>query len=108
MSYTPTDWKNGDIITEERLDHMEQGIADANSGGGVLTVHDIEGTLDKTWQEIHDALLSGGAVAVYENDGIAVFVFAGSNGSEYHVDTVIGYEYYTETTDGYPACRGED
>ena len=25
------------------------------SGGGVLVVHDVNGTLDKTWQEINDA-----------------------------------------------------
>lgn len=28
--------------------------ASGSSGGGVLVVHDVEGTLDKTWQEIHD------------------------------------------------------
>lgn len=26
-----------------------------SSGGGVLVVHDVDGTLDKTWQEIADA-----------------------------------------------------
>jgi hypothetical protein len=71
-------------------------------GGGVLVVHDTDGTLDKTWQEIHDAMLSGGAVYVYSNGGISVFVFAGSNGSQYHVDTASGDEFYTSTTDGYP------
>lgn len=42
---------------EEIVDSMASG-----SGGGVLVVHDVDGTLDKTWQEIHDAMLSGGAV----------------------------------------------
>lgn len=37
------------------------------SGGGVLVVHDVDGTLDKTWQEIFDAMLSGGA-AVQTNE----------------------------------------
>lgn len=30
-----------------------------SSGGGVLVVHEVNGTLDKTWQEITNALKSG-------------------------------------------------
>lgn len=65
MSYTPTDWKSGDTITSEKLNKMEQGIADAGgtSGGGVLYVGitDVDGvdTLTKTWQEIWDACENG-------------------------------------------------
>lgn len=53
MSYTPTNWQTGDTVTAALLNKMEQGI----SGGGALFVHlDFDyGTLDKTWQEIHDA-----------------------------------------------------
>jgi len=56
MSYEKQNWKNGDVITETKLNHMEDGIA---SGGGVLvvgvTVDGSTGTLTNTWQEIHDA-----------------------------------------------------
>ena len=35
------------------------GGGGGSSGGGVLVVHEDEnGTLDKTWQEIHDAAFS--------------------------------------------------
>lgn len=54
MSYTPTNWKTGDVVTSAKLNKLENGVADAG-GGGVLVVHDTDGTLDKTWQEIHDA-----------------------------------------------------
>lgn len=42
---------NGDVLT------VVNGAWDkaAPSGGGVLVVHDANGTLDKTWQEIYDA-----------------------------------------------------
>lgn len=30
MSYTPTEWKTGDVITAERLNKAEQGIKDAH------------------------------------------------------------------------------
>ncbi len=53
MSYEPTTWKDGDLVTSAKLNKIEQGIA---AGGGVLVVHtNDEGVLDKTWQEIHDA-----------------------------------------------------
>lgn len=52
MSYTPTTWAAGDTVTAAKLNKLEQGVA---SGGGVLMVHDVNGTLDKTWQEIADA-----------------------------------------------------
>lgn len=31
MSYTPNTWQNGDIISAEKLNNMEQGIANAGS-----------------------------------------------------------------------------
>lgn len=34
MAYEKHDWTPGEIITEELLDHMEQGIADANGAAG--------------------------------------------------------------------------
>ena len=51
MSYEPTNWKDGDLVTSAKLNKIEQGIA----AGGVLITHDEDGTLDKTWQEIYDA-----------------------------------------------------
>lgn len=82
------------------------GSGGGSSGGGVLVVHIDENlTLDKTWQEIHDAMLSGGAVYVSRNGGVSVFTFAGNNGSQYHVDAASGDEFYTSTTDGYPSLE---
>lgn len=56
MSYEPTTWKDGDLVTSAKLNKIEQGIA---AGGGILIAHTlIDGfsvMLDKTWQEIHDA-----------------------------------------------------
>ena len=31
MSYTPTDWKTGDVITAEKLNNIEQGIVNARA-----------------------------------------------------------------------------
>lgn len=65
-------WSNGEISMEQYEvrdlpDALAQNLIDAGivveigggSGGGVLVVTDTDGTLDKTWQEIHDAFVSG-------------------------------------------------
>lgn len=53
MSYTPTEWKTGDIVSSQRLNKLEEGVKDAYE---VMVINDTDGTLDKTWQEIHDAM----------------------------------------------------
>lgn len=58
MAYEQTEWKSGDVVTSEKLNKIENGIAGA---GGVLVVT-MSGdplTSDKTWQEIYDAANSG-------------------------------------------------
>ena len=37
MGYTPSNWQNGDVITAEKLNKMENGIASA--GGGYESCH---------------------------------------------------------------------
>lgn len=73
MAYEKQTWECGETITAEKLNHIEDGIADASSGG-VLVVgidHDIvnEGIVvgavyDKTWKEVNDALVNGLYVVV--------------------------------------------
>ncbi len=69
MSYEPTNWKSGDVVTSAKLNKLEQGVANA---GGVLIVSSTqEGVLNKTWQEIHDAMLTS-LVAIVMSNGNAV------------------------------------
>lgn len=56
----------------------------SGSGGGALVVHDVNGTLDKTWQEIHDA----GAVTVIQTNSNELYccpvtIIGGENGMYY-------------------------
>lgn len=59
MSYEPTVWKDGDLVTSAKLNKMEQGIAAGGSGEMVGMTIERNGdtttyTLNKTWQEIWD------------------------------------------------------
>lgn len=67
MAYTPKEWECGETITAEALNHMEQGIAEASSGGGedsnvFIVKFTLSGsfpnptvTADKTLEEIATA-----------------------------------------------------
>ena len=62
MSYTPTTWSTGDTITASAMNKIENGIA--NASGALICNSSYSSqantyVLDKTVQEIYDALLSG-------------------------------------------------
>lgn len=64
-SYTPTTWNTGDTISASSLNKIENGIA--NAGGALIcgtSYANNDYTLDKTVQEIYDALLSGTPVYI--------------------------------------------
>ena len=39
MAYTKTTWADGDVITAEKLNNMENGIAESKSGGGIRFIN---------------------------------------------------------------------
>lgn len=66
MGYSKTTWENGDVITSEKLNKLEQGAADANAGPleatGVMSVNGSGKkviTLDKTAAEAFAAAEAG-------------------------------------------------
>ena len=73
MSYTPTVWNTGDVITAEKLNHAEEGIKNAFSTYVVnftLNSDDYSVTCDKTYQEIDDATYENVPIAILNNEGI--------------------------------------
>lgn len=63
MAYEKNTWNDGDVITAELLNHIEDGIENAGGSGGgfVVTVTGEEGsyTADKTLAEITTAIRNG-------------------------------------------------
>lgn len=128
MSYTPTNWQTGDIITAEKLNNMENGIENS-----VLIVHENYDestdttTLDKTWQEIVDAnfavinireysgdqtpaidnLWIAQAAHGYVNDNISYYVdiisMTGNADSTVNLASTV---FTTDSPDGYPSVTG--
>lgn len=72
--YVAREWSGGDIVTAANLNHLEQGVETAQ-GGGVLIIEETVTkdsanttyTLNKTWQEIHDAMIGGTICLVHQD-----------------------------------------
>lgn len=113
MAYTKNTWKTGDIVSSQKLNHMEDGIANSENvfivGGVSFGNSGIEGTLDKTWQEIHDAMLSKICIVVITDDSSIVqkLITDASVGleGEYNV-FVEETQFSTDMANGYPAGGG--
>lgn len=77
MSYTPTNWQTGDTITADKLNNMEQAIA--NAGGAVIvgyTFSTADGTLtfDKTWQELYNSMAAGSVcIATFDPEDFGTY-----------------------------------
>ncbi len=111
--YEKQTWKTGDVITEEKLNHMEDGIA----SGGVLIVNDnVDSdtnthTLDKTWKEIKDAYINGvvlihsvpAGLGSKESYEIVIGVYE-TSGIEKPFEVMFGdSQYGTDSENGYPS-----
>lgn len=74
MTYTKTTWANGDVITAQKLNNLENGVEAANNFGGAFyvtfTETDDNGTIicNKTGTEINTALNEGKVIVGIYND----------------------------------------
>ena len=112
MAYEPTTWKSGDVVTSAKLNKLENGVKDAGPLMIGFSVFGPNGeTLDHTWQQIHDAMVSGRLVVAFHVvfDGESVvnvntWPVSGSYiGSNVNYGCIInGEEYITDSPDGYP------
>lgn len=120
--YTPTEWKDGDIVTSEKLNHMEDGIEGAyevmvitvvtedpaQSAKNLLRGGGAGGFLDKTWQEIYDAMAQGKLCAIRNDTGTLEGGITFKTVSDVYVDAeeyVVGsgeLTYSASSATGYP------
>ena len=57
MAYEKQTWVNGDVITAEKMNHMEDGIADAGGGDTDAFVINVSRDTDKPWIFVSDKSL---------------------------------------------------
>lgn len=124
MAYTPTEWQTGDIVTAEKLNKLENGVAD--SSGGILAVNLIleedssVPSLDKTYAEIASAIENNKQVVVFNKlspilTGITahpVYSVGGDDEYTVRVLAMIGLgvglaTYVAEEEDAYPIYQSD-
>lgn len=66
MSYTPTEWKTGDVITAEKLNNIESGIVNAGGGSGDAFIVNAEVELSVTTGETISAEVDKTALQIVE------------------------------------------
>ena len=110
--YTPTNWKNGDIITEQKLNKLEQGLEDAGCKIVVINVTltavgtDYTCAPDKTFAEVM-ALIEDGYIPVYlftegdvHNVALPNLVCTDSSDSGYGITINVSDSTYVHNTGG--------
>lgn len=74
MSYTPTEWATGDVITAEKLNKMEQGIAGI-AGIFWVTWDNTNSRSVQTAAEVY-AAVEQGATVIWKSGDAAPFDYA--------------------------------
>jgi hypothetical protein len=113
MSYTPNTWQTGDTITAAKLNNMEQGIANAGGGGGVLFVtatgSEFDWVCDKTASEMWSAYQNG-VLLIKQETSISLVVSAEYRQGTYrfyirdNVNTDRDYTFAATSDSAYPVC----
>lgn len=94
--YEKHTWENGELITAEKLNNMEDGI-EAND---VLWVGITgQATFDKTFTEIDEAFSNGKRIIGYCNSMVSPYVFRSYDGSsqKYYFEFYFAYFYEGQT-----------
>lgn len=115
MAYEKQTWVTGEVITKEKLNHMEDGIANGGGGGGafIANLNMETQSLDKTWNEIKAAFTNGQPSYVVskvgEVDAMYPIVECNNNATAYTVrflildtSSVDYVPFSTSDPDGYP------
>jgi len=107
MAYTKQTWNNGDVITADKLNHIEEGLANSVGDRGFECTEDYVTLTDESVTTVNDNGFNDGAL-VYSERITADTIKVTFDGTEYiceNVSTIEGqYEYgapYNGSTDNF-------
>lgn len=115
MAYEPTVWESGDVITSQKLNKLERGVAN-NVLYATITETEQYSTIDKTWREICEAPLCVASVtgeyngepyktvyicfsAYYQDGNYNIHLMSANMLSN---PQMMSYHMATDSPDGYP------
>lgn len=96
MSYSKQTWADGDIITANKLNHIEDGIADSGSELCLINVsyNNDELIIDKTYEEIAQADSDGKVLSLFSNGVLIPLVTKGEEGYQFRSLLPIATTYH--------------
>lgn len=98
MAYEKQTWTTGEVITADKLNHMEDGISGSGGSNALICEYDNDaGHTDKTFGEIKTAFLSGETVLLKTGD----------YGETYYMHALTSYGIY-KSEDSYYCDVGFD
>ena len=111
MSYEPTVWKTGDVVTSEKLNKLENGVANAGGAMIVTATVTMQGDiiLNSTFKEIAMAFSITPVFVTWATDAASNFYpVTGLTGTEtqFTVKTIDNTDFSTDTIEGYPKYTG--
>jgi len=56
MAYEKTNWQTGDIVTAEKLNKLENGVASGGGAGGFMLVSRTDSGINKSYNELLAAI----------------------------------------------------
>ena len=122
MSYTPTVWNTGDIVSSQRLNKLEEGVKDAYEVmviNGTVTFDDrtqavFTATMEKTAEEIYNAAEAGMllvfayTIGTSKNMAIIDSVNKSQEDDSYAINVnALGIVLNAANGSGYPTYGGE-
>lgn len=87
MSYEPTEWKSGDVVTSQKLNKVENGIVNAGLVKSVDLIVTNDGDtmeIDCTWQQLYDWMNAGYLVFAKAAVTSTWNSFEGTGSEEHH------------------------
>jgi hypothetical protein len=110
MSYTPTNWATGDVITAVKLNKLEQGVASA--GGATVVPYTIgdSSVIQMKASELLDACKTGVVFILYAADDAPVSCELINSADFYnnaYTFTAGGNTFTAESGNDYPASGGK-
>ena len=106
MTYIKNNWKIGDTITADKLNNIENGIYNFNNNSFFYL--DINNnTLNKTWNEINNAVLSNKIMSVNSGNNnyqpARIIIYSENGTYKVYIRTSLDANYYEiSNPDGYP------
>lgn len=113
MAYEKQTWKNGDTITADKLNHIEDGVGNNKilEVQAIMVRENDESfyTLNKTWQEIYDAFPNVYISMVEQNINLkASITVVLEEGEQYMVESSAMQNnnmFMTDSANGYPTSQ---